>query len=82
MGMTALTQQPGFLSAGAAWRRALVVWLRDLHPTVASVLIAAGTKPTFEELRKTIDPSTADATLRTQWARWRKFVGVMREVQK
>ena len=40
--MTALTQQPGFLSAGAAWRRALVVWLRDLHPTVASVLIAAG----------------------------------------
>src|SRR6201996_2368558 len=40
--MTALTEQPGFLSAGAAWRRALVVWLRDLRPAAALVLIAAG----------------------------------------
>ncbi|HEY2875868.1 MAG TPA: hypothetical protein VGJ56_28385 [Reyranella sp.] len=40
--MTALTEQPGFLSAGAAWRRALVVWLRDLRPSAAVVLAAAG----------------------------------------
>jgi hypothetical protein len=40
--MTALTEQPGFLSAGAAWRRALVVWLRDLRPSAAVVLAGAG----------------------------------------
>ena len=40
--MTALTEQPGFLSAGAAWRRALVVWLRDLRPAAAMVLATAG----------------------------------------
>jgi len=39
--MTALTE-PRFLSAGAAWRRALVVWLRDLRPATATVLMAAG----------------------------------------
>ncbi len=40
--MTALTEQPGFLSAGAAWRRALVVWLRDLRPSATAMLVAAG----------------------------------------
>lgn len=40
--MTAVTERPGFLSAGAAWRRALVVWLRDLRPAAAVVLVAAG----------------------------------------
>ncbi|HEY4165496.1 MAG TPA: hypothetical protein VGM96_01930 [Reyranella sp.] len=40
--MTVLTEQPGFLAAGAAWRRALVVWLRDLRPSAAMVLAAAG----------------------------------------
>src|SRR6478609_3384665 len=39
--MTALTE-PRFLSAGAAWRRALVVWLRDLRPSAATVMMAAG----------------------------------------
>lgn len=39
--MMALTGQPGFLSAGAAWRRALVVWLRHMRPSVAAVLTAA-----------------------------------------
>ncbi len=40
--MTALAEQPRVLSAGAAWRRALVIWLRDLRPAAATVLTAAG----------------------------------------
>jgi hypothetical protein len=40
--MTALTDGPPLLSAGAAWRRSLVVALRDLRPTAAEVLLIAG----------------------------------------
>src|SRR3954467_5106842 len=40
--MTALTDGSPLLSAGAAWRRALVVSLRDLQPAAVPVLIAAG----------------------------------------
>jgi hypothetical protein len=40
--MTALTEQPRVLSAGVAWRRALVGWLRDPRPAAAVVLVAAG----------------------------------------
>lgn len=40
--MTALTDGSPLLSAGAAWRRALVVSLRDLQPAAMPVLIAAG----------------------------------------
>ncbi|MBN9090792.1 MAG: hypothetical protein J0J01_28090 [Reyranella sp.] len=40
--MTALTDGSSLLSAGAAWRRALVVSLRDLQPAAVPALIAAG----------------------------------------
>ncbi len=41
--------------------------------THLDALKAAGKEITFEELRKTIDPSTADATLRTQRQRWKTY---------
>jgi len=41
--------------------------------THLDALRASGEKVTFEALRLRIDPSTAAATLRTQWARWRKY---------
>jgi hypothetical protein len=40
--MTALVDGPPLLSAGAAWRRSLVVSLRELQPAAAWVLAAAG----------------------------------------
>src|SRR5215510_5363670 len=40
--MTALTDGPPLLSAGATWRRSLVVSLRDLQPATVVVLVAAG----------------------------------------
>jgi hypothetical protein len=43
--------------------------------THLDALKAASEKLTFEALRLRIDPSTADATLRTQWTRWRKYNG-------
>jgi hypothetical protein len=40
--MTTLTDAPPLLSAGAAWRRSLVVSLRELQPAAVWVLAAAG----------------------------------------
>jgi hypothetical protein len=63
--MTALTEQPGFLSAGATWRRALVVWLRDLRPSVAVVLAAAGI-PVLVAAWALTSPATLFSRMMTQ----------------
>ena len=63
--MTALTEQPGFLSPSAAWRRALVVWLRDLQPAVLSVLVAAGI-PVLAAAWALMSPPTLFSRVMTQ----------------
>jgi hypothetical protein len=49
--------------------------------THLDALKAAGKEITFEEMRATIDSSTADATLRTQRQRWVKFNGLKKEAK-
>ena len=40
--MKGLSEKRRFLSVDAAWRRAWVVWLRELRPAPSTVLAAAG----------------------------------------
>lgn len=63
--MTALTEQPRFLSASATWRRTLVVWLRDLRPAATVVLVAAGV-PVLVAVWALMSPPTLFSRAMTQ----------------
>src|SRR5690348_6132401 len=82
--MTVLTE-PRFLSAGAAWRRALVVWLRNLQPSAVTVLIAAGI-PVLVAAWTLMSPPTLFSRTMTQdllfnlAGAWRVYLGQVAHV--